>query len=283
MWYDILLSNPFIKIFLIVAVATALHSISGKLVSSIVERSIRAHVHEHKSDYKKRADTISNIFGAMAGLLVWLVAVALILNVLHFNLASVAAGAGFLGIIIGLGAQATIRDYLAGIFILLENQYRVGDIVTLSGGTTGLGTSGVVEEITLRITKLRDLDGTLNVIRNGEASIITNRTFEYSSVVLDVGVTYDSDIDTVERVMNEIGTDIMNDAVFADDINEPIQFLRVDRFADSAVIVKAVGKVKPAKQWEIAGEYRRRLLKAFASEGVNIALPRLIVEQKQSK
>jgi small-conductance mechanosensitive channel len=215
------------------------------------------------------------------------VAGATILRVLEFDLASIATGAGFLGIVVGLGAQATIRDYLAGMFILLENQYRVGDIVTLSGGTTGVGTSGagtsgVVEEITLRITKLRDLDGTLNIIRNGEASVVTNRTFDYSSVVLDVGVAYDTDIDTAERVMNQVGEEMLEDKILHEEINEPIKFLRVDRFADSAVILKAVGQVKPASQWTVAGEYRRRLLKAFAKEKIEITLPQLVIHQKQS-
>lgn len=187
-----------------------------------------------------------------------------------------------MGIIIGLGAQATIRDYLAGISILAENQYRVGDIITLSGGTTGDGASGVVEEITLRITKLRDLDGTLNIVRNSDASVITNRTYKYSSVVIDVGVAYDSDIDAVERVMNAVGDELLNDPIFGVDIVEQIKFLRVNEFGESAILVKAVGKVQPARQWEIGGEYRRRLLKAFTAEDIVIAFPQLDLHQIKS-
>lgn len=281
MWLETFFSNPIIQIILILAIAAALHSVSGTIIAKIVQRSINKHGRESRADNKKRADTISHIFGTTAGFLIWIIAAVMILGVFDVNLASIATGAGFLGIVIGLGAQATIRDYLAGIFILLENQYRVGDIVTLSGGTTGIGTSGVVEEITLRITKLRDLDGTLNIVRNGEASIVTNRTINYSSVVLDVNVPYDVDIDAVERVMNQVGTKMTEDDAFKDEINEPIQFLRVDRFADSAVIVKAVGQVKPAMQWGVAGEYRRRLLKAFAKAGIKIALPQLVVHQEK--
>lgn len=274
------LNNPIILIILILAIAVGLHHVSGVIVASIVQRVMRPHGLETKADNNKRKDTLRNVFSATARLMIWLVAVGAILGVLRFNLASIATGAGFLGIIIGLGAQATIRDYLAGISILIENQYRVGDIVTLSGGTTGMGTSGLVEEISLRITKLRDLDGTLNIIRNGEASVITNRTYKYSSVVVDVGVAYDSDIDLVEKVMNSVGQAMQKDETMGSKISEPISFFRVDEFAASSVIVKAVGKVIPAAQWEMAGEYRRRLLKAFAKEGIVIALPQVVVHQK---
>ena len=273
-------NNPIFQIILILGAAAVLHQISGWLVSGLIQRALRPHGLETKADNNKRKDTLNNVFGATVRLIIWAVAAGAIMGVLRFNLASVAAGAGFLGIIIGIGAQATIRDYIAGISILIENHYRVGDIVTLSGGTLGLGTSGLVEEISLRITKLRDLDGTLSIIRNGEAAVITNRTYKFSSVVVDVGVAYDSDIDLVEKVMNGVGRDMQADALIGQKISQPIAFLRVDQFAPSAVIVKAVGTVKPAAQWEMAGEYRRRLLKAFAKAGIKIALPQVVVHQK---
>lgn len=249
-------------------------------MNTLVHRLLLRHRFETVADRTKQEQTVTRIFHATLSILIWLIAAGAILSVLDFNLAQIAAGAGFLGIIVGLGAQATIRDYLAGIFILLEGQYRVGDIVTLNGGGVSQQTSGVVEDISLRITKLRDLDGTLNIVRNGEASIITNRTYKYSSIVIDVGVTYDSDIDTVEKVMNAVGKDLLKESEFVKDIKEPIQFLRVEAFADSAIIIKALGKVSPAKQWEIAGVYRRRLLKAFKKANIDIAYPHLVVESK---
>ena len=279
--FQAFLNNPITLTILILTAAAALHQVSGFVVNNIIDRTLRPHDLETKADNNKRKDTLRNIFSATIKLVIWIMAVTSILGVLHFNLTSVAAGAGFLGIIIGIGAQATIRDYIAGISILIENQYRVGDIITLSGGTIGgPGTSGLVEEISLRITKLRDLDGTLSIIRNGEASVITNRTYKYSSVVVDVGVAYDSDIDLVEKVMNEVGKAMQTDAVIGGKISQPIAFFRVDQFAPSSIIVKAVGTVKPAAQWEMAGEYRRRLLKAFAKAGIKIALPQVVIHQK---
>lgn len=283
MTFTQIISYPLVQIALILLIAFVLHRFSSQIINVFVTRIMARHKFETVADRQKQQETVAGIFRTTAGVLLWLIAVGAILSVLNFDLAQIAAGAGFFGIIIGLGAQATIRDYLAGIFILLEGQYRVGDIVTLNGGGVSQETSGVVEDITLRITKLRDLDGTLNIIRNGEASIITNRTFKYSSIVIDVGVSYDSDIDKVEEIMNRVGKDMLKDEELNKVIKEPMRFFRVDDFAESAVIIKTVGKVAPAKQWDIAGEYRRRLLKVFRKEGVVIAYQQVVVHQPNEK
>jgi len=143
--------------------------------------------------------------------------------------------------------------------------------------------SGVIEDISLRITKLRDLDGSLHIIRNGEASVITNLTYKYSSVVVDVGVAYDSDIDLVEKTMNEVGKKMLEEPELAAVIKEPIKFLRVDSFSPSAVVIKTLGKVIPSKQWDIAGEYRRRLLSAFNKKGIEIAFSQVVVHKAKVK
>jgi small-conductance mechanosensitive channel len=272
-------SHSITQILLILIVTYVLHRFSSRIINLFVTRIMARHKFETLADRQKQEQTVSSIFRATLGVMLWLIAAGAILSILNFNFAQIAAGAGFFGIIIGLGAQATIRDYLAGIFILTEGQYRIGDIVTLNGGGVSQETSGVVEDITLRITKLRDLDGTLNIIRNGEASIITNRTYKYSSIVIDVGVSYDSDIDKVEEIMNRVGRDMLKDEELNEVIKEPMRFFRVEDFGESAVIIKTVGKVAPAKQWDIAGEYRRRLLKAFRQEGVVIAFPQVVVHQ----
>lgn len=273
--------NPITQIVIVLIVAFGLHHFSGMLIGKFVHRVLARHDFETKSDRMKQEDTLKAIFRTGISLVIFLAAIGVILSILHVNIAQIATGAGFLGIIIGIGAQTTIRDYLAGIFILTENQYRVGDIVTLAGGGVGKETSGIIEDISLRITKLRDLDGTLHIIRNGEASIVTNRTFKYSSVVIDVGVAYDSDIDLVEKTMDEVGKKMLHDPELARDIIEPIKFFRVDNFGDSAVIIKTLGKVVPAKQWDIAGEYRRRLLAAFRKNGIEIAFPQVVVHKSK--
>ncbi|MDK2899026.1 MAG: moderate conductance mechanosensitive channel [Patescibacteria group bacterium] len=274
-------NNSFVRIIIIVLIAILLHYLSSKIIGYLIRFFVQREKSQTLADAKKREDTLIGLGSTLTKIIIWAIAIFAILDVFKFNIASVMAGAGVVGIVVGLGAQTTIRDYLAGIFILLENQYRVGDVITLSGGSVGVGTSGVVEEITLRITKIRDLDGALNVVRNGEANVITNLTFEYSSVVIDVGVDYASDIDNVEKIMNKVGKDMLKDQELAPSIKEPISFLRVSDFTDNSVVVKVIGKVKPAKQWEIAGEYRRRLLKAFNEAGIEIAFPQVVVHQKK--
>jgi small conductance mechanosensitive channel len=277
-------TSPLFQSAIVVFIALIVKKMSNTVIDRVVRNVVKSHKYATKLEETKREDTISKVFSTLTGIVIWLVAIGIISSLFNLNLGAVAASLGFLGVVIGLGAQTTIRDYVAGIYILLENQYRVGDIVTLSGGTTGaLGTSGVVEDISLRITKLRDLDGTLNIVRNGEASIITNRTYQYSSVVVDINVAYDSDIDLVEKVLNETGEDMMNDETMAKLISEPIQFLRVDKFTDSAIVVKAIGTVQPAEQWTVAGEYRRRILKAFSEAGVTIPLPQIVVHSMHEK
>lgn len=277
-------SLPITQIVIVLIGTFILYHFSGVLVRNFVHRLLSRHDFETKVDRIKQEDTLRSIIRTAVSLVIWLAAIGWILSILHVNVAQIAAGAGFLGIIVGLGAQATIRDYLAGMFILIENQYRVGDIVSLAGGGVGQETSGVIEDISLRITKLRDLDGNIHIVRNGEASIVTNRTYKYSSVVIDIGVAYDSDIDLVEKTMNKVGKGMLEDEALAKVIKEPIQFFRVDAFGESAVIIKTLGKVIPAKQWDIAGEYRRRILAAFKKEGIEIAFPQVVIHQaKQSK
>lgn len=272
-----LFEQPVLRIMAVIGVILLVQMVAGGVITQIVRRVVRAEGRETKVDEKKREDTFIAIIRTGLAVLLWFVGTLIILDTLGVNLAALATGAGIFGIIIGLGAQSTIRDILAGIFILLENQYRVGDIVTVSGGTTGIGTSGVVEEISLRITKLRDLDGTLNIVRNGEASIITNRTFKYSSVVVDVTVTYESDIDKVEQLMNKVGLKVAGDEKWAKLTIEPIQFLRIDAFNESGAVARAVGKVSPASQWDIAGAYRRELLEALSHGSVQVGLPQVVV------
>lgn len=271
------LSTPFWRVVGIVLVTLLLHKFSKTIIERIVRRVVSRHHFEHKKDELQREDTLIGVLHTGVAIVLWITASLLVLDAVGVNLAALATGAGLFGIVIGLGAQSTIKDFLSGVFILLENQYRVGDIVTLSGGTTGLGTSGVVEDITLRITKLRDLDGNLHTVRNGEATIITNRTYKYSSVVVDITVPYESDITAVESLMNQVGKKIAAEEQWKKLMLEPISFLRVDAFTESGVTARAMGRVTPASQWEVAGAYRRELLSALKKAGVEVGLPQIVV------
>ena len=272
-----IINSPAVQVCLTLLAVLVLQFVSRHAIERIVKHSVRSHKYVTRLDGQKRANTLTNVFQTAAAVALWIVGVFVILSQLHVNIAALMTGAGLIGVIVGFGAQSAISDFLAGMFILAENQYRVGDIVTLTVASKEI--SGVVEDITIRITRLRDLDGNLHIVRNGLTTTITNLTFNYANVNVDVRVAYESDIDTVERVINEVGAAMAEDEKWSKVIKEPIAFLRVDGFEESAVRVKALGKVEPATQWDVAGEFRRRLKKAFEKSGISIPLPQIVVHK----
>lgn len=272
-----IVTSPAVQICLTLLAILVLQFVSRQAIEHLVRHSVRGRKYISQLDEQKRANTLINVFQTAVAVVLWIVGVIIILSQLHVNLAALMTGAGLVGVIVGFGAQSAISDFLAGMFILAENQYRVGDIVSLTVASKEI--SGVVEDITIRITRLRDLDGNLHIVRNGLTTTITNLTFNYANVNVDVRVAYESDIDTVERVINEVGLAMSHDEKWDKHIKEPIAFLRVDGFEDSGVRVKALGKVEPAMQWDVAGEFRRRLMKAFEQSGITIALPQIVIHK----
>ena len=273
-----LLNNTFVKIALTVAAVILLQLILRDSLARIVQRVVKSHKYESMAEEHKREDTLVRVFRTLNAVVLWVVGVIVILGELAINISALLTGAGLVGVVVGLGAQNVIKDYLAGIFIIMENQFRVGDIVSMSAGMA-TPVAGVVEDVNIRTTKLRDLDGNLHIVPNGSAGVITNLSFKFANVNVDVNVSYQSDIDKVERIINEVGEQIAHDEAWADSTIEPIKFLRVDSFGDSGIIVKAVGKTKPAAQWNIAGAFRRRLKVAFEKNNIEIALPQIVVHQ----
>jgi small-conductance mechanosensitive channel len=273
-----LMSNPVFRVCVIVLVAAFLHLAARETIGFFVRRVINAgHRKQSKSELKKRERTLAGMFRTIFGVALWVGVVFLALLQFQINITALLTGAGFLGVIIGLGAQNSIKDFLAGLYIITENQFRIGDIVKIQANGTVI--SGVVDDISMRVTRLRDLDGNLHIVPNGSIEIVSNLTFVYANVNIDIGVSYESDIDKVEKVMNKVGEDLASDKEWEDKIVEPIKFLRVDRFDASAITIKALGKVKPASQWPVAGEYRRRLKKAFEQNNISIPLPQMVVHK----
>lgn len=272
------LDNTFVQIVLTVAAVIILQLIIRDSLARIVQRVVKGHKYESKAEEHKREDTLVRVFRTLNAVVLWVVGIIVILGELAINISALLTGAGLIGVVVGLGAQNVIKDYLAGIFIIMENQFRVGDIVSMSAGLA-VPVAGVVEDVSIRATKLRDLDGNLHIVPNGSAGVITNLSFKFANVNVDVNVSYQSDIDKVERIINEVGEQMARDEAWADSTIEPIKFLRVDDFGDSGIVVKAVGKTKPAAQWNIAGAFRRRLKVAFEKNGIEIALPQIVVHQ----
>jgi small conductance mechanosensitive channel len=261
------------RLLLIVLLAVILQGIIKQVLAVVVRRAIRRHHYPTLRAAELREQTVTSILGAATAILLWIIVILLILAEFGVNIGAVATGAGLAGVIIGFGAQSTIKNLLSGLFILLENQYRVGDVVTINSF------SGVVEEVTIRITRLRDLDGNVHIVQNGDITVVTNHTFGFSNVNVDIGVAYDSPLDAVETAINQTGQALADDLAWKDRILEPIHFLRIDAFGDSAIIIKCLGKVAPAAQWDVAGEFRKRLKKAFDKAGIEIPFPQRVIHQ----
>lgn len=277
--FDAFFNNMLVQILLTICIALIVQMIVQKFTDNIVRQIIRRHYRNTStSEERKRENTLLSVFHTLGAVVIWTITLIVLLFELHINVAGLLTGAGVLGVIISLGAQGAIKDFLAGIFIIMENQLRVGDIVTLSAGVAG-GVSGVVEDVTVRITKLRDLDGNLHIVQNGSAGVITNMTFRFANVNVDIPINYEVDIEKVKQIINQVGIELGGDKEFGPDITEAIQFLRVDSFGESTIVVKALGKVKAGTQWDVAGEFRRRLMHAFEKKHIAIPYPHVVVNR----
>jgi len=183
------------------------------------------------------------------------------------------AAAGIAGIAFGFGGQYLIRDLITGTFIIMENQYRIGDVVCFDG------TCGSVEDISMRMTTLRDLDGVVHHVPHGEIKKVSNLSKYFARINLDIGVSYNSNLEKVIKVINKVGEALAKDPEWRDDILKTPQFLRVNDFAESAIIVKIIGETKSLKQWAVTGELRKRLKMAFDKEKIEIPFPQRVVHQ----
>jgi len=261
-----------IKIFGILIIACLINKLGGK----VIERAIRKGVRDTTKDAtEKRQNTLIGVFGGALKIIVWLVAIMMVLPELGINVGPILAGAGILGVALGFGAQYMIRDFLAGLFIIIENQYREGDVVCLDE------TCGLVEDITLRKTILRDLDGIVHHVPNGEIKKASNLSKQFARVNLNIGISYKENLDKVIEVINKVGKELAEDPQWKNSILKPPQFLRVDDFGTSAIIIKILGETKPLKQWDVTGELRKRIKIAFDKEGIEIPFQQIVVRQAE--
>ena len=213
---------------------------------------------------QKRARTLSNIVRTIATTLLFIVTTMMILSELGVNLVPLLAAAGVGGLAVGFGAQNLVRDVITGFFILLEDQIRVGDTVKVGDK------AGLVEHISLRVLTLRDFDGSVHLIPHGTITMVTNMTKDFSYAVLDVGVSSREDADAVIQVLNDVGAELRQDPLFANDILEDLEVVGIDSFSASRMVIKGRIKTVPAKQWRVAREFHRRLKKAFDSHGIEL-------------
>jgi small conductance mechanosensitive channel len=199
------------------------------------------------------------------------------LQQLGVNITPILAGMGIVSLAVGFGAQTLVKDIINGLFMLFEDSLGVGDVVTIKG------TGGLVEAVNLRTLRLRDLDGRVHVIPNSQVEVISNMTKDFSYYVLDVNVAYREDTDEVIALLREIDEGMRHDVAFAADMLEPIDIMGVDRFADSAVVIRARLKTKPIRQWYVGREFNRRMKKVFDEHGIEIPFPAQTIYWGQPK
>lgn len=244
--------------------------LSNKLINLLNKR-------REDTEQQKRSETLGSVTRNALRVIILVTASMMIMNEVGIEIGPVLAAAGVVGLAIGFGAQNLVQDIISGFFILMEDQIRVGDVIQ----TAGKG--GLVEKVNLRMTVLRDLAGSVHFIRNGKIDIVTNMTKDFSRYVFDIGIAYRENVDEVIEVIKAVDEDLRNDPDYGKDIMEPIEILGLDRFDDSAVIVRARTKTFPIQQWRVGREFNRRLKMKFDELGIEIPFPHRTVYMGQDK
>ncbi len=251
------------------------------MVSAAVERALRAREDEEGASVRgARMRTILPLLRKVVLVTLGTLIVLMVLSEAGINIAPLIAGAGVVGLAVGFGAQKLVQDIITGIFILVEDAVSVGDVVNVAG------IGGLVEDLSIRSLRLRDLDGSVHTIPFSSVSTVTNLTKTFSYFVADIGVAYREDTDEVAEVCRKIVDEMRDDERYRRSILEPLEVLGVDRFADSAVILKARIKTRPIKQWDVGREFNRRMKKRFDELGIEIPFPHVTLyfgEDKQGR
>jgi small conductance mechanosensitive channel len=261
------------RIILILVGAYIIYKISGKFIDKMVRATVTLDRHLSEESERKREDTLIKIFSWASNILLLLIAAMMVMQEIGIPVGPIIAGAGIVGLAFGFGGQYLIRDFITGIFMILENQYRIGDVVSLDD------TEGLVEDISLRMTTLRDLNGIVHHVPHGDIRRVSNHSKNFARVNLDVHVAYHSDLERVIQVLNQVGVELAEDPAWKDIIIKAPQFLRVNELADSSIAMKMLGETLPHRHLEVTGELRKRIKQVFDREGIEIPFPQRVLHQ----
>lgn len=223
---------------------------------------------------EKRGRTIAQLLRSVGRVTILIIGLLLTLN-LFLDIGPILAGAGILGLAFSFGAQSVVKDVIGGFFILLENQFAVGDVIEVAGK------SGVVESMTLRVVRLRDLEGRVHVVPNGQIGVSTNMTKGWSRVLLEVGVAYETDLDKALEVFRSEAASFAADPRWGRELDGAPEVPGIERFEDSAIIIRTLIRTQPGRQWDVAREYRRRLKARLDASGIVIPFPQQVVRHTQ--
>jgi small-conductance mechanosensitive channel len=219
---------------------------------------------------EKRGQTVAQLLRSVGRVVVIVVAILLTLNT-FVEITPLLAGAGILGLAISFGAQSLVKDVLSGFFILLENQFAVGDVIEAGGK------SGVVERMTMRVVQLRDVEGILHFIPNGTITVVSNKTRGWSRAVVDVGVAYETEVDRAIQIIKAEGQAFAQEPSWKHRLDGPVEVLGVERLDDNGVILRTLIRTVPGSQWEAAREFRRRIKNRLDQEGIEIPFPQRVM------
>jgi small-conductance mechanosensitive channel len=257
-----------IRVIAIIVIAFVIFLICRPVIRSIMKRLVTHRMSgEEEGEIKKRTDTLSSILVKIAGIIILVIAVIMILPEFGVDIAALIAAIGVGGLAIAFAAQSLVRDYISGFFVILEDQYRVGDVVSIAG------VAGSVEEIGLRRTVLRAVDGSVHSVPNGKVELSTNMTKKYSRVNMNISVGYGENLKRVIETINRVCQELAEDPQWKDDFLTTPSAVRVDNLGDSGIDIRIMGDTRPSKQWALMGELRLRLKDTFDSEGIEIPWP----------
>jgi small conductance mechanosensitive channel len=272
-----LLRDYALPVLLILVVAIVLLRASRLFVHGIVKALLDREATEGTAqelsavELKKRMDTLDGLGGNVIRFFIVVIAGLMILRAFGLDIGPAIAGLGVVGVAVGFGAQHLVRDYLNGALILIENQFSKGDVIRVAG------VSGTVEDFSLRRTTLRDLDGVVHTVPNGEIQVASNLTRVWARINLDVVVAYGTDIDEATKVVDEVGAAMAADKAWKRRILEAPRVDRVAALGEYGVTLKILGTVRAPDQWAAAGELRKRLLAAFSEHGIEIPRPQRVI------
>jgi small conductance mechanosensitive channel len=256
-----------VSILVVILVAIIAFRLIRVLITRFLDRDIEEEDPLVRRLREQRAQTLASLLGNVAGVAIFVVAALTILDILLENIGPILASFGIIGLAFSFGAQSLVRDVISGTFMLVEGQFGVGDVVEVAG------VSGFVEKITLRTTILRDIEGRVHIVPNGEITIVTNMTKSWSRTVLHIGVAYREDADRVMDVLRDLLHDFQQDPEWGPLLLEEPVVPGIENFSDSAVTIRLMAKTLPLKQWDVARELRRRIKKRFDAEGIEIPFP----------
>ena len=264
------------RILLLILLAFAANRFAASVIRSAEHEMVAG------DDYKtlerrKRLQTVGGTLRRFFSILIWTAASLMVLRELDVDITPVLTGAGIIGLAVGFGAQTLVKDIISGLFLITEDQVRLGDAALING------ISGSVEEINLRTIVIRDVEGALHHISNGEIRTLANKSKDYSYYVIDLAVGYDDDTDRIVELVRAAAGELMQDPVFGSSILEPLETFGVDAFKPNEVTLRFRIKTLPLKQGEVGRELRRRLKKSFDAHGIRVPTPQMQVTVKDQR